>query len=79
MFSNTLFFTLIHIDIYVYVSFLFDFLLFSRIGFYVSCFQSIFTLQEVFHRDAALVRNFLFYLVSPIFLSVCYDFDSSNI
>ncbi|XP_057292880.1 bridging integrator 2-like [Hydractinia symbiolongicarpus] len=31
----------------------------SRIGFYVSCFQSIFTLEEVFHRDASVIRHSL--------------------
>eukprot|EP00794_Sanderia_malayensis_P003293 gene3292-3776_t len=29
----------------------------SRIGFYVSCFQSVFTLEGVFHRENARIQN----------------------
>jgi len=29
----------------------------GRIGFYVSCFQSVFTLEGVFHRESAKIQN----------------------
>eukprot|EP00795_Rhopilema_esculentum_P014182 gene14182-5187_t len=29
----------------------------SRIGYYVSCFQSVFTLEGVFHRDCVRIQN----------------------
>jgi len=40
-------------DLYEELPALFD----SRIGFYVSCFQSIFTLEEVFHREASKIEH----------------------
>ena len=46
---------MIHVHIIMYVTELCIISFYSRIGYYVSSFQSIFTAEGVFHREAAKV------------------------
>ena len=47
------------------------FFFYSRIGYYVSSFQSIFTAEGVFHREAARVMRSVLW---PVYHN-CYTFD----
>ena len=48
------------------------FIFYSRIGYYVSSFQSIFTAEGVFHREAARVMRSVLW---PFYHNNCSTFE----